>query len=271
MLKLTSTNYFDKGTKALSNSKIKDFATCPRYFYNKHITCTIQDEEKDAFIFGGIVDRLLSGEEFSKHYEVADGIRTAKRKAEAQDKGVHLLSKTEYDEILNVSIAVEETEAFKHIKQNAVMQDILQIPMEINEHFDSLAGRPDFWWKNGEICYIVDLKTSTTVDPKKYFYQATGFHYDQQLAMYKLLLGKLHPEIKHFLCYNLVVAKQKNIYGVELFQYPAEIITQAENKLVELIDKISHEKEYKKYNPTFDNPAIFGQFDGQEEYGEWED
>lgn len=273
MIKLTSKNYYDKGTHALSNSRIKDYSTCPRYFYNKHIACTIQDDPKDAFIFGGIVDKLLSGEDFDKKYEVAEGVRTKKLKESAAERGVTLLTPADYKEIFEVADAVAVTDAFKYIDSKSEKQVILQIPYEINEHFDSLTGRPDFCWVEDGVCYIIDLKTAATVDHKKYFYQALGFKYQQQLAMYEMLMDSLHKDIKSFRSFNLVVAKQKNVYGVELFEYPRTIINDAKLELLDTIDKIANDKSFAKYNPSFTSPIIFGDFSNDEvgAAGEWTD
>jgi hypothetical protein len=273
MTQLTTTNYYDKGNRALTNSKIKNYLISPDYFYRHDITCEIVDDPKDAFTFGAIVDKLLSGEDFDKTYQVADGVRTKKLKEEAEANGITLLTPLQYTEIFEVADAVEKTDAFKYIKKNATCQDILQIPFIINEFFDCLAGRPDFYWRgeNG-VCYIVDLKTAQTVDHKKYFFQAMGFKYDQQLAMYRLLLRLIYPEIKSFRCFNLVVSKQKNVYGVELFEYPVSIIENATCGLLETIDAISKDIAYTKYNPSFDQPAVFGQFEGGiSDPGEWDD
>ena len=70
MTLLTPSNYYDKNTKALTCSKIKDFATCPNYFKRKHILNEIEEDQSDAFLIGGLVDKLLSGEDFGKKYEV---------------------------------------------------------------------------------------------------------------------------------------------------------------------------------------------------------
>lgn len=271
MNKLTPQNYYEKNNKALTCSKIKDFARCPYYFFRKNIEGSIQEEQKDSFIFGGIVDKLLSGESFDTKYQVAEGVRTAKKKQEADDKGVTLITQLQYDEIFNVADAVEKTEAWKDIKSKAKMQEILQVPMDLGEHFDCLAGKPDFYWIDNGTCYLVDLKTSVTTNHKKYYYQAIGFKYHWQLANYEMLLEKLYQQnIADFRSFNLVVNKEKNVYGVELFEYPRSIISKAKAELLETIYQISHTKEFKKYNPSFKSPVTFGYFE-ENEPGEYED
>jgi hypothetical protein len=233
---------------------------CPNYFYRKHILNEIEETSSDAFLFGGIVDKLLSGENFNTKYRIVER-RTAKAKEEAATFGETLILQSQYDEIIEVANAVEETDAFKYIASKAKNQDILQLEAPINEYFDSLAGRPDFWWiEEDGTCFIVDLKTSQTADSKRYYWQALGYHYDSQLAMYKMLLEQLHPAIKRFRTFNLVAAKNKDIYSVELFEFSYDIIDIASQWLMEQIDKIREEKEYKKYNPSFDKPIMFGDF-----------
>lgn len=267
MITLNAKNYYDKGTKALTCSKIKDFALDPFYFWRKHIMCDIEDEPSDAFLIGGIVDKLLSGEDFGTKYEVVK-MRTAKLKLEAQERGVTLILQTQLDEIIEIADAVDQTDAWKTIKSKGVFQEILQIPMEINEYFDSLAGKPDCYWVDEEkTCFLIDLKTAATADHRKYFYQAMGFHYDWQLANYAFLLKALHPEIKKFRCFNLVVAKTKNIYGVELFEYTDYQMSRAAFEVYTIINEIKEEKLYKKYNPSFNKPVPFGEFNDSSSVG----
>lgn len=270
MIKLTPKNYYDKNTGALTCSKIKDYAICPNYFYRKHILCEVEDAPSDAFLIGGLVDKLLSGEDFEKRYEVVER-RTAKAKVDAEERGVTLMLQSQLDEIIEVADAVDQTDAWKTIKEKGVFQDILQVPMDIGKHFNSLAGRPDVYWidENG-VCFLTDLKTAASADHRKFYYQALGFKYHWQLANYKMLLTILHPEIKSFRCFNLVVAKRKNIYDVELEEIPENIIARAEVEVMDMIAKINNDKDFKKYNPSFANPHIFGQFD-TDNYGSFED
>lgn len=266
MVNLTQDNYFSTGTKALTHSKIKDYALCPNYFYRKHILNELEDGTSDAFIFGGVVDKLLSGESFNTKYRIVPR-RTAALKEEAALNGETLILQSQYDEIIEVASAVELTDAFQHIKLHANTQDILQVPMEINEHFDSLAGKPDFWWLDKEtgVCFIVDLKTAQSADPRRYYYQAIGYHYDSQLANYQSLILTLHPEVKAFRSFNLVAAKQKEVYSVELFEFTPEQMNIAHLWLQKQIKALSQEKEYKKYNPSFDKPVIFGDWNGSQD------
>lgn len=263
MNKLTAANYYERNNKALTCSKIKDYALCPHYFYRKNVLNDIKEEGSDAFLIGGLVDKLISGEDFDTKYEVVER-RTPKLKADAESRGVTLMLQSQLDEIIEIASAVEETDAWKYIKSKAQFQTILQIEMDINEHFTSLAGRPDFWWIEDvdgvKTCFIVDLKTAQTADHRKYYYHALGFKYDWQLANYKGLLKQLYPEIEAFNCSNLVVAKNKNIYNVELFEYPEHVINSATTKLNNVINLIAIDTDYRKYNPSFESPAIFGEF-----------
>ncbi|NTU69207.1 hypothetical protein HGB13_00015 [bacterium] len=271
MTTLTESNYYERGTKALTCSKIKDFVTCPNYFYRKHITNELEEESSDAFLIGGLVDKLLSGEDFGKMYEVV-ARRTPKLKAEAEERGVKLMLQSQLDEIIEVADAVDQTDAWKTIKEKGIFQSILQIPYKINEHFDSLAGKPDVYWIDDEAtCFIVDLKTAASAEHRKAYFQAMGFHYDWQLANYRFLLKALHPEIKKFRCFNLTVGKTKNIYGVELFEYDDFAIERAMFEINNVIEKIAAEKDYKKYNPSFLKPVPFGEFNVEGKVGKFDD
>ena len=260
MTPLTPENYYSFGNRALTHSKIKDYATCPNYFYRKHVLGEIESNETDAFIFGAVVDKLLSGESFDTKYRIVER-RTKALKEAAELAGETLILQSHYDEIIEVADAVEQTDAFQTIKRFAAAQVILQAQAKINEHFDCIAGRPDFYWIDDHgTCFIVDLKTAKTAEHKPYYYQALGYHYDSQLAMYKKLLEKLNPDIKQFRCFNLVAAKQRDVYKVELFEFDSVTIERAEEWLAEQIQSIEDETEYRKYNPSFDKPVIFGSF-----------
>lgn len=264
---LTQENYYEFGNGALTHSKIKDFDTCPNYFYRKHVLNEIEQEEKAQFIFGGIVDKLLSGEDFEKAYKIVDR-KTPALKKEAIAGGYSLLNETEYNEIIEVASAVEVTDAFKTIMEKASAQAILQSPMELGEYFDCLAGKPDWFWIDGDTCYIVDLKTAATIDKKKYYYTALGYHYGSQLANYEYLISLVHPEVTSFKSFNLAVSKVKEIYAVELFEYPRSLISEQKVWLLDMIDKIKKETEFKKYNPSFDYPATLGVWAVDETYQE---
>lgn len=261
MVTLTDKNYYDKGTGALTCSKIKDYSICPNYFFRKHILCELEEEKSDAFAIGGLVDDILSGANYMDKYIVVDR-RTADAKEAAAESGLVLILKSQLDEAVKIVSAVDETKAWKTIKEKGRFQDILQIPMKINEHFDSMAGKPDVWWLDQDgTCYIVDLKTAMTSAHKSFYFRAIGFHYDWQLANYKMLLSSLYPQIERFRCFNIVVSKEKDIYATELFEYPSNLIEAAESSIIRMIDKISREKNYAKHNPSFDKAVIFGDFD----------
>jgi len=261
MITLTDKNYYEKGTGALTCSKIKDYSICPNYFFHKHILCDLKEEKSDAFAIGGLVDDMLSGVNYLDRYMVVDR-RTADAKQSAAEAGIVLILKSQLDEAVKIVAAVDETSAWKTIKEKGRFQDILQIPMKLNDHFDSIAGKPDVWWLDPDgTCYIVDLKTAMTADHKNFYFRAIGFHYDWQLANYKMLLSSIYPQIERFKCYNFVVSKVKDIYSTQLFQYPGQMIEAAESAMIKMIDKISKEKNYAKYNPTFDRPVLFGDFE----------
>ena len=182
---------------------------------------------------------------------------------------------SQLDEIIEIADAVDQTDAWKEIKSKGIFQDILQVPCEINEYFDSAAGRPDVYWvDNAGVAYIIDLKTAASADHRKFYYQALGFHYDWQLANYAMLLKQIRPEIKSVRCFNLVVGKKKNIYNVELFEYPELMIERAGAEISAVVEQIKNEKDYLKYNPSFSKPVVFGVFSENGEAvstGDWDD
>lgn len=252
---LTNDNYFAPKSKALTNSKIKDFDVCPNYFMRKHLLGEVESEDSAALTLGSIVDKLLSGEEFDKKYHIVPRKNPSDKKA-ALEGGYTLLNETEYAEIFEVASAVEITDAFKYIKERAATQIILQVPRAIGTHFDSLAGKPDWQWIEGDTLFTVDLKTATPTAMGKYYYHAMGYKYDSQLAHYESLAAELNPEIKNFRSFNLVAFKQKDVYTTELYEYPREMITSAKGWLATMIERIDKERDFKKYNPSFACPVL---------------
>lgn len=264
MIKLTPDNYYDKNTHALSNSKIKSYSNCPNYFKRKYIDGTVEEASSDVFVFGAICDKLLSGEDFDRSYRVVER-RTKALKESAELSGETLLTQSQYDEIFEVASAVENTSAYQTIKRYAKSQVILQVPLAINKDFDSICGKPDWFWvdKDGT-CFIVDLKTSKTTSERQYYYTALNYGYHCQLGMYRYLLRECYPEIKAFRCFNLVAEKTQDIYKVELYEYPESMIDEAETWLFDQIKKICLETDYKKYDPKFEEPVTLGSFNNEQ-------
>jgi len=188
MDKVTQQNYFDLNNKVLTRSKAKDFTIDKNYFYKKHITGEIIQEPKKAFMVGSVVDELLTLLDNKNKYAVVEGDGRTKavkeEKLAMEEKGFTVMSADDYENIMSMVIAVEETDAYKKIIADGyVKQGILQAEMDLGEHFSSLASMIDFYKIDGNKCTIVDLKTTQDIDPLRYHYNAIKFWYYKQMAI----------------------------------------------------------------------------------------
>lgn len=246
MFQLNKDNYFTDESKALTNSKVGDYLRCKDYFKRKHIDHSVNFKRTAAMITGSVVDEILTQDYITGNYIVGD-----KRLKEFKNReDVTVITQTAYDEMMGLAIAVESTTAFRDLKDYK-RQVIFQEPWDLGEYFDSIAGIPDFFKIDGEKCIIVDLKTSTTIDPWMYTKHADDLGYYRQQAFYQLLIGMKYPEIKTFESRHLVVDKTKDIYNVGTFLLDQEKIEFEKEQLFDLFEEIGKEKEFKKKDATW--------------------
>lgn len=251
MKKLTKENYFSIANRAITNSRISDWLKCKNYFKRKHIDGTVDFKRTSAMITGSVVDELLTQEEITGNYIVGD-----KRKKEFKDlENVNVISQLQYDEMIGLASAVEETSAYKELK-DYIKQDILQFEGDYGDYFDSIAGIPDFYkivkTPDGHKCIIVDLKTSQTINPVLYAKHAEGLGYYRQQAFYQILLAKKYPQIDEFESRHIVVEKQRDIYNVGTFVIDQWKIDVEKDEIKRIIEEIKNEKSFKKKDASWD-------------------
>ena len=274
---ITEQNYFELNNGGLSQSKIKDYLVCPNYFYRKNITGTLKREFKKAFQIGDAIDNILTQNDTLNNYAVCEEKRTTKAgKAEAADlifAGKTVISRTDYDTIVDIADAVIKSDAYTEVLKNYTFQEILEVPMDLGEHFSALYGKPDAYRINEDgVCDLLDLKSTVTVDDRKYFYKFFSFGYDKQLWFYSYLLRMKYAQIKSFRFWHLAVEKTEP-YNVKLFSIPAGLIMGCEQLMLETIDKIAKDKSFAKYNPSFTNYITLGDFSNEvgESSDDWSD
>jgi hypothetical protein len=255
-MKLTKDNYFTPENKYLSNSKISDWLTCKNFFYRKHITHELHTDRTTAMVKGSAVDDLLTQDVIKSKYWVGDG-RTKEAK-DMRDAGFEVISETTYNEIMGMACAVEDTTAFKELK-DFTTQDILQVEDPLGPHFIGLCGIPDFYKVSGKKCTIVDLKTAANVDTVKYHYHCLDFGYYRQMAMYAFLLSSKYPEIEEFEFKHIVVEKKKDIWPVKTFTLNRERIETEEINLANILNDIANETEFKKQDASWENAEEIGE------------
>lgn len=273
---ITEQNYFDVDNKGLSQSKIKDYLQCPNYFYRKNISGEYKRPVNKAFQIGDAIDGILTRSTTLDNYAVCKEKRTTKAgKAEAAElefSGKTVISRTDYNLIIDIADAVDKTEAYQEIKNTYTFQEIIEVPMELGEHFDCLYGKLDAYRINEDgVCDLLDLKSTVTIDDRKYFYKFFSFGYDKQLWFYSYLLKSKYPQIKSFRFWNLAVEKSEP-FRVKLFRIPNGHIINCEQEMLEAINKIASDTEFKKESVSFSNPTDLGDFsNSRNSAGDWDD
>lgn len=265
---ITNENYFELDNHGLSQSKIKQYLICPNMFYRANITGTLKKEFKKIFQIGDAIDNILTQADTLNNYAVCEEKRTTKagkaEAAELQFQGKTVISRTDYDTIVDVADAVIKSDAYTEVLKTYTFQEIIQIPMDLGEHFNCLYGKLDAYKINEDgVCDLLDLKSTVTVDDKKYFYKFYAFGYDVQLWLYSYLLKAKYPQIKSFRFWHLAAEKSEP-FNVKLFSIDPSYIVGCEKKMLETIEKIKNDKTFSKYNPSFSNPVSFGDFSDEE-------
>lgn len=261
MITITEKNYFDLNNRGLSQSKIKDYGIDPNYCYRKNISGELVREETDAFAVGKEVDGLLTEiDKLSQVVVFEKDCRVTANKLEKQaiiDSGKQVITKAQYDQIVALADAVDKTSAYHTIKTSGyIFQEIIQIKADLGEYFDCYYGKPDAYKiEEDGTCDLVDLKTSRGIGNNQYYYNAYELGYFKQLWFYSFLLQQKYPKIKRFRYWNLV-AEKKEPFLVKLYSIPKEYVIAEENAMIELIDRIKNDKEFKKTDASFENPSI---------------
>ncbi len=271
---ITPDNYYSLNNRGLSQSKIKLYNLCPNYFYRSVISGEVIKKDTKSFMIGRESDSILT--EMNKFQNTiispyAD-FRTKEAREWREDQelaGKTVVKENEYEQIMAIAINVSETSIWKDIEKNFVMQDILQVPDNtLGEYFDCRYGKPDAYKidKDG-VCILLDLKTSVSIDKRKFWHKANDLGYFKQLRWYSDLLQKLHPKIKSFK-YYFVVAEKAEPYRVVLFDIPNSEVDGCAADLQETVTKISNDKDFKKKDVTWSDSITLTPFD---EVEDWED
>lgn len=262
---ITNDNYFSLDNKGLSQSKIKAYLQCPNYFYRSCISGTLKREFKKAFAIGDAVDGILTRATEKDNYAVCENDGRTKagkeERANLEFNGKTVISRADFDAIIDIADAVERTDAYKEIASTFTFQEIIEVPMELGEHFSALYGKLDAYRINEDgVCDLLDVKTSVTVDERKYFYKFFSLGYHIQLFFYSMLLKSKYAEkIKSFRFYHLAVEKTEP-YNVKLFSIPLGNVMECETLVMETINKIAQDTTFEKANPSFINPTLLGSY-----------
>ena len=240
-MKLTHANYFTKNNNYLSNSKISDFIKNKKYFYEKHITRTIENKPTPSMVIGSAVDTYLTvgKSEFNKMFS-----SVARRNVKNPPTGYTEILESDYKKVLTMCENVEYHPVYTCLSKYT-SQKILQIDNKVGKYFDGLCGIPD-WYKitKAGLCTIVDLKTTKNVQHKDFHYTCRKYGYYRQQAFYQMLLKNNYPQIKSFTS-RILAVENNGMYDVQIFEIDKETIEQEKEYIMEVVKNIISEKDYK--------------------------
>jgi hypothetical protein len=259
MIKITKENYFNPDTKALHQSSIKSYFLCPNYFYRKEVLHTVEQKESKAFDIGHAVDDILTETDSVDNYAIFEGDRRTKDgKAEYQalvDAGKKVISQKDYDTILEIVDSIEKTTAYREIFKSYNRQEIIQMPIDSGEHFDSIVGEMDFFMiDENNVCHLNDMKTTRSIDDNKFYYAAKEYGYFFQLFVYSILLKYKYPEIKSFE-YSILAGETAEPYRVKYFKIPSQYVEAEADRYLYAINSIKAGM-FDKEDASIKNPTL---------------
>ena len=237
---LTNENYFTADNKYLTNSKVGDYLKSPNYFYRKHILHEIENKTSKAMVTGSAVDFLLAQDDDKPVFKVV-----ARRNIKNPPTDCIEVNESDYEEIMAIATAVQETEVFADIDKKYIKNPILSFDTKIGKHFVGLAGRPDYILVTDKEIIIVDLKTSRTTDTRKYYYHCKEFGYFRQQSVYQWLAKKTYGDLP-VRSYHLTVDKQKDICNVVLFELDQNEIDREAREVEYLTTEIANRTDYSR-------------------------
>lgn len=260
-------NYYQVNNRGLSQSKIKDYKLCPNYFYRKNISGELVKEHKKTFDIGSAVDDILTQRTKLNNFAICENKLTTKAgKAEKLDlemKGKTVLTRTDYNKIIEIADATMNTSAYKDIAKSFTFQKILVVDpkdfdprlKELGDFFTWLYGMLDAYKIDEKwICDLLDIKTANEIEPNRYIHKFIAFGYDKQLWFYSKLLKAAIPQIKGFRFWHLSAEKSEP-YRVKLFPIPNRVINNCDSEMISLIQTIAKDKEFKREDASFSNPT----------------
>lgn len=255
-MKLTKKNYFSKN-RYLTNSKIGDYIKDKQFFYKKHILGEIKSSRTEAMLYGSAVDCWIThGEKvFMKEYQ-----RAERRNLKNPPKGYTELSASVYDDVVALCQKLEKTSAIAELK-GFTRQRILTVEGPVGQHFDGLAGIPDWYQVKGKKAVVVDLKTCDQArDTTKFHWHCLTYGYYRQQAFYQMLIAMNHPEVEEFEHFILAVEKDSdkifNSYTFVLDKHTLE--REKRNILDNILPEISLEQAYLPADCSFKTARLLG-------------
>ena len=268
MIKIDKTNYFSQDNRALHQSAAKDYFLCPNYFYRKNVLHTVEQKESKAFDIGHAVDDILTETDSVDNYAVMEDMLDENGKKingnckPVQDykkallaSGKKVLTRPEFDAIINIADAIYRTTAYKEIFKTHNRQEIIQMPIDLGEHFDCIVAKIDFFEITADgVCRLNDMKTTRSIDDTKFWYSCKEWGYFFQLFVYSLALKYKYPEIKSF-TYSILAGETSEPYRVKYFKIPNQYIEQEADRYLYAINSIKAGL-FDKEDASIQNPTL---------------
>jgi len=260
-MKLNKENYYTPANNFLTSSKTRDYLKSPEYFFQKHVLNSIEQKKSDALLEGRMLDTLLTEGEDVFEYNFRP---VERRSLKNPPTGYTEVTQTMYDACLQRAEKVKKTQAYKDLslyKKQVILEKEFQ---NFGKRFAGIAGMLDFLHVDEQKKYavIIDLKTSTTVDPMKYYWHAIGYGYELQMAWYGWLVHEVYGIDYNAIEYgHLVIEKDTDgINRVGTFFFDKDLIMAKRNMLEDLAYEIAHQENFKDKDVTWEGAAYLGSF-----------
>jgi len=242
-------------TKNISPSLLKSYIKDPFYMYRKHVLDAIPFKDSAAMLIGRAVDCYLteSIETFVKLFRPV-----ARRDLKNPPSGYTEMTVADHDKAVRIASEVAKTEAYKFIIENKfIAQHKVVVPYPCGI-FENLSGIID-WYRVDEkgVCTIIDLKTTSKIDPDKFKFEMMDYEYYLQLRFYGILLSKLIPEIKSFK-YMILAVENVDANRVMMYQLKDEEMFGQELRIGGLLEEIGKLKaeDYKSAVVSINDPIL---------------
>ena len=237
-MKLNHKNYYSKKNNYISCSKLKVFIKDKAYYKRKYIDYSIEQEMTDALIIGSAVDCLLTkgDKQFQKDFTVV-----ARRSSNSEDTRIQI-NDTMLEKITGIVASVKRQGIWNDLKSKQWKKQTILTDDKLG-----ICGMLDFLLVDGDHAIIVDLKTSNTIDPKKYYFLCWDYNYYLQAAFYTTLVKANYPDVKQVDFYHLAVEKDPDgIYNCALFLFMPQMI---ENETAFMLNKLAELRKETKFAP----------------------
>mgnify|MGYP001354193112 CR=1 FL=1 len=233
-MRLTLKNYYTINSEYITSSKLKDWSDDKKVFFDKHVLHRYSKKNNNpAFVYGALMDYALSDRpnlfNECKHlvgYNVLLGIEETARR-------------------------VRKTKTFRDfMKTEPVSQIILSHKKKIGI-FKGLAGIPDWYKINKNVCMITDLKTTAASNHIEYYYHCDRYKYYLQQAFYQMLIELIYEKEFLFFSQHLVVYKRYKGRRVEMIKLEQSKIDKEKEKIKKYLCEISKETKFGRYATTW--------------------